>query len=153
KTGDKVAEIIDYAGEQPTSAITPVDLWAHFDPPELPAGLLPEPIEKFARVEGEMTGADPAGFAMAALTACAAATPDFVVINPKKHDDAWEESARLWTMLIGDPSTRKSVIIRIAARPINAVDRAMAQQYECERQEYEALSAEERRTRERPRKR
>jgi len=100
-----------------------------------------------------MTGADPAGFAMAALTACAAAIPDVIVINPKRHDDAWEESARLWTMLIGDPSTRKSVIIRIAARPINAVDRSMAQRYERERQDYEELSAEDRRSRERPKKR
>jgi hypothetical protein len=153
KTGDKVAELFNYTDERPTEAATPVDLWAHFDPPELPTGLLPELIEKFARVQGEMTGADPAGFAMAALTTCAAAIPDFIVITPKKHDEAWDESPRLWTMLIGDPSTRKSVIIRIAARPVNAIDKMMAQQYEHERQEYEAISAEDRRTRERPKKR
>src|SRR5262249_50378555 len=28
----------------------PVDLWANFSPPELPTGLLPEVIEKFARI-------------------------------------------------------------------------------------------------------
>src|SRR5262249_34988837 len=77
ETGNKVADLFNYTDERPTEPAAPVDLWAHFDPPELPAGLLPEPIEKFARVEGKMTGADPAGFAMAALTTCAAAIPDF----------------------------------------------------------------------------
>jgi len=153
KTVDKVAELFNYADERPTEAATPVDLWAYFDPPELPTGLLPGLVERFARVQGEMTGADPTGFAVAALTTCAAAIPDFITITPKRHDHAWDESSRLWTMIIGDPSTRKSVIIRIVARPINAIDRMMAQQYERERQEYEALSAEDRRTRERPKKR
>src|SRR5471032_2946787 len=89
----------------------PVDLWRRFDPPPLPEGLLPATIERFARVQSELMGADPAGLAMAALTVCAAAIPDSVMLQVKEHDRGWTEAARIWTGLIGTPSAKKSPII------------------------------------------
>ena len=73
----------------------PVDLWAKFDPPPLPNGLLPKVIEDFAFEQSELIGADPSGLAMAALAACAAAIPDYVKLRPKKYD-TWSEAARIW---------------------------------------------------------
>src|SRR5262249_45057718 len=108
KTVEKVAELFNYADERPNEAATPANPSGYFDPPELPTGLLPGLVERFARVQGEMTGADPTGFAVAALTTCAAAIPDFITITPKRHDHAWDESSRLWTMIIGDPSTGRA---------------------------------------------
>jgi hypothetical protein len=124
--------------------IEPVDLWGQFDPPPLPRGLLPEVIEQFAFEEAELMGADPCGMAMSALAACAAALPDHTKLRVKRHDPNWLEEARLWVGLIGDPSTKKSPVMRRAMKPINKLDTAMYRQYQNEIEVYEGLSAEER---------
>jgi hypothetical protein len=123
----------------------PVDLWGKFDPPELPSNLLPPVIEKFARIEGRMMGADPAGIAMAALCVCAAAIPDSIKIQPKRYVDFWTESARLWVAVVGDPSTMKTPIINLAAWPVKRIDAKLFQAFLREKEQYDALPAEERR--------
>jgi hypothetical protein len=125
---------------------TPVDLWAKFDAPELPANVLPAIIERFAREQGSLMGADPAGLAMAALTVCAAALPDRVRLRVKVHDHLWTEQARLWTALIGMPSTKKSPILRQAVRPLARLDAQLFKSYMDEKAKYDALSSEERKT-------
>src|SRR5262249_33859665 len=123
---------------------TPVDLWAKFDAPELPANILPPVIERYARGQAMLTGADPAGLAMAALTVCAAAIPDRIKVQPKVHEHGWLEAARIWTALIGPPSTKKSPMIRQAARPLIHIDMKLFNAYLDKKAKYDALSAEER---------
>jgi hypothetical protein len=130
--------------------IIPVDLWAKFDPPPLPTGLLPQIIERFAFEQGELMGADPAGLAMAALTVCAAATPDHVTLQPKKHDYDWVEAMRIWTALIGLPSVLKSPIISRVSKPVFQIDARMWGEYSAAKQHYDELSKEERRNATRP---
>ena len=86
----------------PQETIEPINLWGQFDPPQLPSGLLPDVIEQFARDEGELTGADPSGFAVAALAVCAGALPDHTQLQVKRHDPNFLEAARLWVGLIGN---------------------------------------------------
>lgn len=121
----------------------PVDLWARYEPPELPNGLLPRVIERFARSQAETMGCDPAGLAMAALTACAAAIPDRIKVQVKRYD-TWTESPRLWTALIGPPSTKKSPIMAAALRPLNKIDTDLFREYMIKKHEYDALDAKER---------
>ena len=127
----------------------PVDLWDNFDPPKLPEGLLPPLIEQFALLNGKQMGADPAGLAVAALVTCAAAIPDQVQIKVKRHDD-WKESARLWAALVGPPSAKKSPIISAATEPLCRLDFKMMRKWQRRIQEYNALSAEEKKGRQRP---
>ncbi len=54
----------------------PVDLWSRYQEPKLPANLLPDSIDRFARRQAAIMGADAAGMAMAALTVCATAIPN-----------------------------------------------------------------------------
>lgn len=107
----------------------PVDLWAEREKPSLPAGLLPRVIEDFARNRAEQMGVDPGGLAMAALAVCAAAIPDAINIQVKRHDPDWLESARIWVALIGNPSTKKTPIISTAARPLRTIDGEMVRTY------------------------
>lgn len=123
----------------------PVSLWARHEPPTLPKGLLPKIIEDYAFSQAELMGADPAGFAMAALAVCAAAIPDRIVIQVKKNDTSWRESARIWVVLIGMPSTKKSPVIKSTLRPIVKIDTAMFRQYSMAYAEYMALPSGERR--------
>ncbi|MFV1918722.1 DUF3987 domain-containing protein [Sphingomonas sp. MJ1 (PH-R8)] len=70
----------------------------------------------------EQMGADPAGLAMAGLTVCAAAIPDTLRVQVQQHDGRWKESARIWTTLVGLPSTKKSPIISAAVSPLGKRD-------------------------------
>jgi hypothetical protein len=142
KPNGKAAEVILL--RSPPS--TPVDLWAKFDPPALPLGLLPPVLERFAIEQGEMMGADPGGLAAAALAVCAAATPDSVQLQVKKHDKTWTESARIWVGLIGEPSTKKSPILRQAAKPLMRLDGKLYSKYVDELSRYEGLPADEKKT-------
>ena len=142
-----------HGGAAPSGTIEPVDLWGQFDPPALPTGLLPEVLERFAREEAELTGADSSGIAAAALTVCAAALSDYTQLQVKKHDSHWLESARLWVGLIGNPSTKKTPIILRTAKPLKRLDAELWRAYAAACEEYESLSKEERRGAERPKQR
>lgn len=137
---------------KPPQQVGPVDLWAVLTPPELPRGLLPPVIESFAREQGELMGADPAGLAMAALTVCAAAIPDRVKLQVKVHEHGWKESARIWTALIGPPSTKKSPILRRASAPLLKLDKRLHEAYARQCAEYAKLSKEERESADPPKK-
>lgn len=127
----------------------PVDLWGSFDPPELPQGLLPRLIEDFAHANGAQMGADPAGLAVAALVTCAAAIPDKIQIKVKRHAD-WTESARIWAAVMGPPSAKKSPIISAATGPLCKLDGEMMRAWQKKVQEYDALSPDEKKGRQRP---
>ena len=137
--------------EQKPPDIEPIDLWAKFDPPALPRGLLPPILEQFALIQGELMGADPAGLAAAALGVCAAAIPDRVKLQVKQHDASWQESARLWIALIGDPSTKKSPILSQVVRPLARLDARLFREYCQHTAAYNALSREEQKTANPPR--
>jgi hypothetical protein len=135
-----------------TPKINPIDLWAKFDPPMLPRGVLPKVIEDYAFSQGELMGADPAGLAVAGLTVCAAAIPDHVELQVKEHDSSWGESARLWIALVGDPSRKKTPILRQSARALNRIDAELARIYAEAMAAYQQLSADERKFTEPPKK-
>lgn len=128
--------------DKPATSPTPVDLWQRHEAPELPANVLPPIIEEFARRHGEVMGADPAGIAMSALAVCAAAIPDSIQLQVKRHDPTWREAARLWVGLVGMPSTKKSPIMSAALRPLRKLDKALVDRYVAERQRWLDLPKE-----------
>ena len=128
----------------PASPSDPVDLWAKFDPPTLPRGLLPDVIERFAHDQGMTMGADMAGVAVGALVVCAAAIPDKIKLQVKRHNHGWLESARLWVALVGPVSAKKSPIMSSVVRPLRRIDSEMARRYSEERCRLDRLPAEER---------
>ncbi|NBT41912.1 MAG: DUF3987 domain-containing protein [Alphaproteobacteria bacterium] len=129
--------------------IDPVDLWDKFDPPELPRGLLPKIIEDFAVLNGKQMGADPAGLAMGALVTCAAAIPDRVRLKVKQYDD-WFESARIWSALVGPPSTKKSPTIKRATSPLSKLDKQMMANWVERVNRFDALKNDQKKGKQRP---
>ena len=128
---------------EPATPARPVDLWGIFSPPALPTGLLPKVIEDFARVQAAVMGADPAGLAVAALVVAGAAIKDSISLQVKEHSQGWTEEARIWAGLIGDPSTKKTPIIREAARPLVRIDIELFGQYVEAMARYNALDKDE----------
>jgi Protein of unknown function (DUF3987)/RepB DNA-primase from phage plasmid len=128
----------------------PVDLWGNFNPPPLPKGLLPPLIEEFAFTESENMGCDPAGLAMAALTTSAAATPDYIKLQVKENSDSWLESARIWAMVVGNVSTKKTPILNRAVMPLYIIEAEAHREFVKAMQRYEALSKEDQQQTEKP---
>jgi hypothetical protein len=126
------------------TANDPVDLWGVFPAPDLPYGILPPVIEDFARGQGDMMGADPAGLAVAALVTCAAAIHDKFQVQVKRHDQNWKESARLWAALVGSPSTKKSPILSAATAPLCRLDRELFREWQADVATFMELPKEER---------
>lgn len=104
----------------------PVDLWANQEPPSFPVGIFPKVIEDYAMENAIAMGADAAGFAMSALAACSAAISDEFKLAPRVWDQRWKECARIWVVLIGKPSTKKSPILSRTAGPLKEIDRNLA---------------------------
>lgn len=117
----------------------PVDIWAERRHPSLPKGLLPPIIEEFALINARTMGADAGALAASALTVCAAAIPDRVQVQVKRHSSGWTESPRIWVAIVGDPSAKKSPIINEASRPLKLIDARMFAEYREARQAYDAL--------------
>lgn len=118
------------SGGNTSAIVDPVDLWAKFDPPLLPLGLLPRVIEDFAGDRSITMGCDISGLAVGALTVCAAAIPQHIRLQPKKNDTDWLESSRLWVMIVGDPSTMKTPLIATATKPLRRIDNELANTYQ-----------------------
>lgn len=113
----------------------PVNVWAKNQPPPLPVGMVPPIIERFARIRAEAVGCDPGGLVMSALAVCSAALSDRIKLKVKKHEN-WTESARLWVMLVGDPSFKKSPMIKSAAAKIKQLDSQLMRQHEKDFQDW-----------------
>jgi uncharacterized protein DUF3987 len=130
------------APESTSEPVDPVDPWSKLDAPTLPRGVLPDIIERFAFEQAQDMGADPSGIAAAALAVCAAAIPDGVQVQVKRHNKGWLESARLWIWLVGLPSTMKTPAMAAAAKSLRGADSVMARQYAEERAIYDGLTKE-----------
>jgi hypothetical protein len=133
------ASATETPGANKVPSADPVDLWAKFDPPTLPRGILPPVIEQFAFEQGMDMGADMAGIAVAALAVCAAAIPDKIKLQVKRHNTGWRESARIWVSLVGPPSSKKSPIMTTAVSPLRKLDAEMARQYAERKSAYDKL--------------
>ncbi|MDF3351594.1 DUF3987 domain-containing protein [Sulfitobacter sp. KE34] len=122
----------------------PVDLFGRFPPPELPIDLLPDVIRNFTETRARQIGCDPSGLAVAALTACAAAIPDNVKIKVQAHSDKWHESARLWAVVIGPPSSKKTPLISAASESLRNLDQELFLSWRQEKLAYNRLPKEDR---------
>jgi len=114
----------------------PLDLWARTAAPSFPEHLLPPLIARFSKIRGEMVGCDPSGLAVAALASCGVMIRDTIRLKMKRHDPTWFEEARLWVMLVGDPSRKKTPIIRSATSHISKLDIGLMAEHKREQQDW-----------------
>jgi len=116
----------------------PLDLWKRTTAPAFPESLLPPVIARFARIRADMVGCDPSGLAMAALATCGTMIRDTIQLRMKKHDAGWKEEARLWVMLVGDPSRKKTPILRAATKRLADIDARLMADYQRDLQDWAA---------------
>lgn len=98
-----------------------LDPWEKPHPPSFPLTALPAVLRDFATMQAISTGGDVSAAAMAILAACGGALDQQISLKMKRTGD-WYVRPRLWVLLVGDPSSKKSPLIRAATKSLRAAD-------------------------------
>jgi len=93
------------ASEWPVEAS---DWWSEGRVPEMSPNVMPPCFRGYIMRESETMGVDPGIFALYILGFCAGALSDSHVLQVKPDNPRWVQPARLWLMMIGNSSTKKT---------------------------------------------
>lgn len=99
-----------------------VDVFSRVEVPAITPDMLPEVIAAYAFDQAELIGVHAGMIAIPALVACASVIDDGIQIQPKRYEQGWRESARLWVAMIGDPSIKKSASLSRAIKPVKGLN-------------------------------
>lgn len=97
---------------QPWLNCEPVDLWGKIAAPVATAEFFPPVVSAYAFEVAEVSGFDPGFVAMASMVALAGSIHDGIKIQCKRNDPTFLQSARLWVALVGQPSAKKTPIMK-----------------------------------------
>jgi hypothetical protein len=128
-----------------------MDLFTAFVVPKMKPEYLPELIANVAFSNAPAMNGDPGALAMSLMTAASAmiATDVKIKVRAQEHS-TWLESARVWTVLVGDPGSTKSPLMRAAIAPVTAIDFKLGRDFQQADAEYKAMTAEEKRETDKP---
>jgi hypothetical protein len=127
------------SGAQTTAA--PVfDPWERYIVPEFPVRILPPTLRDYVRSQSTVIGCDPSAMAMATLTTISGALDHRFAVKMQRGGDWWEHP-RIWALLVGDPSTKKTPCINAATRPLDQHDATIGRDYKAKLRAYEHAKA------------
>ena len=126
---------IDWLFEETEPAKALFDPWAEYIVPEFPLEILPPLVREFVIAQSEVIGIDQASMAMCVLGAFSGAIDHRVRLKMMRHGN-WYASSRLWVMLVGASSLKKTPQIKAAVKPIEDYQREQHKQYLSELAEY-----------------
>jgi hypothetical protein len=123
--------------DQPPPAPTLFDPWERSIVPPFPFDVLPNWLQRDVASKSAVIGCDPSASAMAALVAISGALNHRFAVKMMRHGEWWEHP-RLWTLLVGDPSTRKTPCINAVIDPLERYEAELYRDYAAELRDYEA---------------
>jgi hypothetical protein len=121
------------------------DPWERYIVPDFPLQVLPEVVQRYVTSQSVVIGCDPAALAMAALTAFSGALDHRFAVKMMRNGNWWEHP-RLWTLLVGDPSRKKTPLINDVTRPLERHQNDLRRDYEARLRDYEAAKKEDKNT-------
>jgi hypothetical protein len=98
-----------------------LDPWERYVVPPFPLDVLPAFLRRYVEQQAHSIGACKSGIAMAALTAASAAISHDFRLKMLRTGD-WHARPRLWSVLVGDPSDKKSPIVSAVTAPLHERD-------------------------------
>jgi len=104
----------------------PINLWTARPTVPLVVTALPPRLREFVAESSDLIGCESTVVGLSALVVAASVIDDNFRVQPKEHDTSWTESARLWSAIVGDPSSKKSPGMRAAMAPLRAIDARLA---------------------------
>ena len=127
---------IDPAPTTPEPSLAPVfDPWQPYIVPAFPLDVLPSEVQDFVAQQAEVIGCDRSGMAMATLATFSGAIDHRSQLKMMRNGNWWA-SPRLWVLLVGDPSTRRTPLINAATMPLEHQDYRIQQDYQRKLAEY-----------------
>lgn len=96
----------------------------HLKPADLPTGVLPELVERFARDRACRLGVDAGAPAAALVTTLGSLVPAGNRLQMRQLDTEWTVKPILWTAIIGPPGSNKSATINAAMGPVQKLQSA-----------------------------
>jgi len=122
--GREIETVVTEVTEETTSDIPMVgqpafDPWERYVVPPFPMDALPPVFRRYVDYLSLSTGGDPAACAMSALATCSGALSQEFSLRMTRTTD-WDARPRLWVVLVGDPSSKKSPIMSSCVKPIRA---------------------------------
>lgn len=107
------------ASPKPMAGQPAFDPWERYVVPAFPIDTLPPHLARYVEYLSTSTGGDASACAMAALAACSGAMDQEFSLKMKRSGD-WYVKPRLWVMLVGDPSSKKSPVMSSCVKPIRS---------------------------------
>jgi len=106
------------------------DPWENYIVPDFPLEILPAPIARFVIEQARVVGCDRSALAMACLAAFSGALDHRFRLKMMRHG-TWYVSPRLWVLLLGDVSVKKTPIINAALAEIETIQRELQQELQA----------------------
>ena len=108
----------------------PTDLWAgKSEPANLPPGVVPEIVERFAFDRGRRLGVEPGAPAACVINVLASAISAATTLQMRQKDPYWTVKPILWTAIIGDLGSNKSATLDAAMSPLEALEALWRREY------------------------
>jgi hypothetical protein len=113
------------AVERPNPKHEPFDIFGKLTPePSIARDMLPKKIADFVYEQSDLLGCDPGAMALAAIALCSSLISDSIALMPKRYDTTYLERARLWVILVGLVSSKKTpMLIKLNAIVKNIEER------------------------------
>jgi hypothetical protein len=140
-TTGEIIEVSEADPAPPEAQHNVFDPWAHNPTPDFPLDTLPPKVRQFVRTVALSTGGDINAVAMCALATAASAIDQQFRLRMKRTG-GWLVPPRLWVMLNGDPSSKKSPIMQECLKPLQAVEREVDKRYAREHAKWKATAKE-----------
>ncbi|MBG0800780.1 DUF3987 domain-containing protein [Methylocystis sp. H4A] len=119
---------------QPTSQkekmrLNPVfDPWERYVVPDFPFEILPPDLAHFVETHSIIIGCDPSALAMCVMSALSSALDHRFALKMMRNGD-FHASPRLWMLLFGPPSTKKTPMQNAALAPLTAHENRLMSAY------------------------
>jgi Protein of unknown function (DUF3987) len=118
-----------FATATPTDTL--LDPWSQVQLPDFPLATLPAVVRRFVERQSLIIGGCPSAMALSVLCTLSGAIDHRFKVKMMRHGD-WEARPRLWGLLVGDPSKKKTPIINAAARPLERWQRRLWREYQAQ---------------------
>ena len=112
------------------------DPWETYIVPDFPLEILPAVVRCYVEQQSRVIGCDASALAMACLAGFSGALDHSFKIKMMRNGD-WHESVRLWLLLVGDVSVKKTPIINAATKALLRIEVKQTKEWEQELAEYQ----------------
>jgi hypothetical protein len=124
-----------WAPHQEQQATELFDPWQRYAVPAFPLDILPSSIKHFVTTQSEIIGCDKSALAMSVLAAISGALDHRFALKLMRYGNWWA-SPRLWVLLVGPPSIKKTPIFNAATDNLDRLQSSNRIKYKNDLDEY-----------------